>query len=84
MAKIEVTKTELVWPGKYNEDGTRKEVPRGSLPFQVIETINEIMGDVAKNDKLQGRCQTGWPFLRPATPPPPASERCRRCGRYRP
>jgi hypothetical protein len=24
---IRVTKTELVWPGKYNEDGTRKEVP---------------------------------------------------------
>ena len=28
MAKIEVTKTELVWPGKYNEDGSLKEVPR--------------------------------------------------------
>src|SRR5215510_9967007 len=41
MAKIEITKTELVWPGKYNEDGTRKEVPRASLPFQVIETVNE-------------------------------------------
>ena len=41
MAKTDVTKTELVWPGKYNEDGTRKEVPRVSLPFQVIETINE-------------------------------------------
>src|SRR3989449_10856927 len=41
MAKIDITKTELVWPGKYNEDGTRKEVPRVSLPFQVIETINE-------------------------------------------
>ena len=41
MAKIEVTKTELVWPGKYNEDGTLKEVPRVNLPFQVIETINE-------------------------------------------
>ena len=41
MAKIEITKTELVWPGKYDEDGTRKEVPRVSLPFQVIETINE-------------------------------------------
>lgn len=40
MAKIEVTKTELVWPGKYNEDGTRQEVPRVGLPFQVIETIN--------------------------------------------
>ena len=41
MAKIEITKTELVWPGKYNEDGTRKEVPRVNLPFQVIETINQ-------------------------------------------
>jgi adenine-specific DNA-methyltransferase len=41
MAKIEITKTELVWPGKYNEDGTLKEAPRVNLPFQVIETINE-------------------------------------------
>jgi adenine-specific DNA-methyltransferase len=41
MAKIDITKTELVWPGKYNDDGTRKEVPRVSLPFQVIETINQ-------------------------------------------
>ena len=41
MTKIDVTKTELVWPGKYNEDGTLKEVPRVNLPFQVIETVNE-------------------------------------------
>jgi len=41
MTKIDITKTELVWPGKYNEDGTLKEVPRVSLPFQVIETVNE-------------------------------------------
>jgi adenine-specific DNA-methyltransferase len=41
MAKIEITKTELVWPGKYNEDGTLKEVTRVSLPFQVIERVNE-------------------------------------------
>ncbi len=41
MSKIEITKTELVWPGKYNDDGTRKEVPRVNLPFQIIETINE-------------------------------------------
>ena len=41
MTTIEVTKTELVWPGKYNEDGTLREVPRVSLPFQVIETVNE-------------------------------------------
>jgi 16S rRNA G966 N2-methylase RsmD len=41
MERVEVTKTELVWPGKYNEDGTRREVERVSLPFQIIETINE-------------------------------------------
>ena len=40
-AKVSVTKTELVWPGKYSEDGTLREVPRVSLPFQVIETVNE-------------------------------------------
>jgi hypothetical protein len=38
---FQVTRTELVWPGNYNEDGSRKEVPRVGLPFQVIETINE-------------------------------------------
>jgi adenine-specific DNA-methyltransferase len=38
---MRVMRTELVWPGKYNEDGTLKEVPRVNLPFQVIETINE-------------------------------------------
>src|SRR6266436_4831109 len=41
MAKIDITKTEMVWPGKYNEDGTLKELPKVSLPFQVIETVNE-------------------------------------------
>ena len=41
MAKVDVTKTELVWPGKYNEAGTPKEVPRVTLPFQVIETVGE-------------------------------------------
>jgi adenine-specific DNA-methyltransferase len=41
VGKIEITKTELVWPGKYNEDGTLAEIPRISLPFQVIETVNE-------------------------------------------
>lgn len=38
---VRVTRTELVWPGKYNEDGTRRETPRVSLPFQVIERVNE-------------------------------------------
>jgi len=55
MAKIEITKTELVWPGKYNEDGTLKEVPRISLPFQVIETVNESRAThEAKKGGVQG------------------------------
>jgi adenine-specific DNA-methyltransferase len=41
VATIEITKTELVWPGKFNEDGTLKQVPRANLPFQIIETANE-------------------------------------------
>ena len=55
MAKIEITKTELVWPGKYNEDGTRKEVERVNLPFQVIETINKTSAtrEAAKKPKQQ-------------------------------
>ncbi len=42
MAKIEFTKTELVWPGKYNEEGTREEGPRINLLllFGGIETKN--------------------------------------------
>lgn len=54
MAKIEITKTELVWPGKYNEDGTLKETPRVNLPFQVIETINESRQtrEAAKKESL--------------------------------
>ena len=41
MPKIDITKTELVWQGKYDEGGRLREPPRVSLPFQVIETINE-------------------------------------------
>ena len=41
MPRVTPTKTELVWPGKYDEDGALREPPRVRLPFQVIETINE-------------------------------------------
>jgi len=37
----DITRTELVWPGKYDENGKRREVERVSLPFQVIERVNE-------------------------------------------
>jgi hypothetical protein len=41
---LRVTKTELVWPGKHDENGVRTETPRVSLPFQVIERVNESRG----------------------------------------
>ncbi len=54
MAKIDITRTELVWPGKFNEDGTRREVPRVSLPFQVIETVNESRATREARKQPQG------------------------------
>ena len=55
MPKIDITKTELVWPGKYNEDGTLTEAPRVSLPFQVIETVNESRAKREANKQPQQR-----------------------------
>jgi DNA modification methylase len=40
----DITRTELVWPGKYDDDGKRREVERVTLPFQVIERVNESRG----------------------------------------
>jgi 16S rRNA G966 N2-methylase RsmD len=51
---IQIARTELVWPGKYNPDGTRREVPRVSLPFQVIETVNESRA-TRDTEKAHGR-----------------------------
>jgi adenine-specific DNA-methyltransferase len=41
VAKMEITRTELVWPGKFDEQGNRVTPPRVNLPFQIIETVNE-------------------------------------------
>jgi hypothetical protein len=52
---VPITRTELVWPGKYNPEGARREVPRVNLPFQVIETINESRATrEGKRDALPG------------------------------
>ncbi len=40
MAKIEITKAELVWPGKYSDDGQLARAPRVNLPFQVVESFH--------------------------------------------
>jgi adenine-specific DNA-methyltransferase len=41
MPKIDITRTELVWPGKYDEGGNLVPPHRVSLPFQVIEHVSE-------------------------------------------
>lgn len=33
--------TELVWPGKYDNDGSLRTVERTILSFQAIGTVNE-------------------------------------------
>jgi len=38
MAKIEFTKTELFWPGKYNEEGTRGKDP-GLTSFSFLSAV---------------------------------------------
>ena len=37
MAKPPITKTELVWPGKYTDEGVLAETPRANLPLQTAE-----------------------------------------------
>src|ERR1700723_444508 len=52
MAKIQITKTELVWPGKYREDGVLAETPRPYLPLQVVEAFNQSTGHAVAQNKL--------------------------------
>lgn len=61
MAKIEVTRTELVWPGKYDENGRLNETPRVNLPFQVIETVGESRAtrEARKSGRSLFRTYTG-------------------------
>lgn len=54
--KVEVPRTELVWPGKYDEEGRRIEAPRVNLPFQVIETIDESRA--TREERKRGQQQT--------------------------
>lgn len=42
MSKNEIKKTELVWKGKYDEEGKLVPVEKpGPYPFQIVESINE-------------------------------------------
>jgi adenine-specific DNA-methyltransferase len=39
MTKLQITKTELVWPGKYTENGVLAQAPRANLPFHTVEVF---------------------------------------------
>ena len=38
---VGIIRTELVWPGKYDEHGRLNTPPGVQLPFQTIETVGE-------------------------------------------
>jgi adenine-specific DNA-methyltransferase len=61
MPNIAITKPELIWPGKYDEEG-RRVVNRGvALPFQVVETIRE-----GRASREPGRTADLFSYARPA------------------
>jgi adenine-specific DNA-methyltransferase len=43
-----VKRTELIWEGKYDQDGRRVAPLRVALPFQTVETVNESAQDRQK------------------------------------
>jgi adenine-specific DNA-methyltransferase len=59
MPKIEITRTELVWPGKYGDEGNLLPPRRVNLPFQVIERVNETRATrEQRQEKLAGHVGT--------------------------
>lgn len=49
MPNIDITRPELIWPGKYDAEGNRI-IDRGvALPFQVVETIREGRASLEKS-----------------------------------
>lgn len=49
-----VARAELVWPGKYNEDGTPRKVPRVNLPLETVEVIGDAPKEGWKNKLIWG------------------------------
>jgi adenine-specific DNA-methyltransferase len=58
---LAVTRTELVWEGKYDSAGNRVALLRVALPFQTVETVNESAADRRHTLELFGQHrQTEW------------------------
>jgi len=65
MPKITVTRTELVWPGKYDENGKLAPPRRVNLPFQVIERVNETRATrEQRQEELAGHVGTLFDYWR--------------------
>ena len=60
MPKIDITRTELVWPGKYDDEGNLVSPRRVSLPFQVIERVNETRATRAQHAGHVGTLFDYW------------------------
>lgn len=52
---FEINRTEFVWPGKYDSEGNLNIAPIVSLPFQIVERVNETR---ASRDKRENRMAT--------------------------
>jgi hypothetical protein len=52
---LAVTRTELVWEGKYDSAGNRVAPLRVALPFQTVETVNESTADRRHTLELFGQ-----------------------------
>jgi hypothetical protein len=52
---LAVTRTELVWEGKYDCAGNRVAPLRVALPFQTVETVNESAADRRHTLELFGQ-----------------------------
>ena len=58
---LAVTRTELVWEGKYDSAGNRVAPLRVPLPFQTVETVNESTADRRHTLELFGQHrQSEW------------------------
>ena len=44
-AQVRPARAELIWEGKYDADGKRVAPLRVALPFQTVETVNELAQD---------------------------------------
>src|SRR5579862_6939932 len=52
--------TELIWNGKYDENGRKIAPPRIALPFQTVETVNESAQERQRALDLFGGQEKDW------------------------